>query len=185
MAVDQRGPHREPLRETDHRVVDGVVAVRVVLADDLADRPRALLVRAVGEDAGLVHRVEDAAVDRLQAVADVREGARGDDGHGVLDEALLHLGPKLADLELATVDVGLAGVGAARVGAEALLELLVVRVVLALGVVLDVDVLPVLALGAGEQAAEVVGHALVVLLVCHVWPFSSGGSIGQKGTVPF
>ena len=56
---------------------------------------------------------------------------------------------------------------------------------IALGVVLDVDVLPVLALGAGAQAAEVVGHALGVLVVCHVWPFSSGGSIGQKGTVPF
>ena len=109
----------------------------------------------------------------LEAVAHVGQGARGDDRHGVLDEALLHLGAKLAYLQRAAVDVGLAGVGAAVVSAEALFELLVVDVVLVLvGGVLDVYVA---LLGALEQAPQVVGHPLgggVVVLVCHVWPFS-------------
>ena len=112
-------------------------------------------------------------MNRLEAVAHVREGAGGDDGHGVLDEGLLHLRAELADLQRAAVDVRLAGVLAARVGTKALLELLVVGVLVLLGVLLDVDVGAVVSLGAGEQAPQVLGHALgVVVLVCHVWPFS-------------
>ena len=37
LAVDERVAHREVLREADHRVVDGCVAVRVVLAEHVAD----------------------------------------------------------------------------------------------------------------------------------------------------
>jgi hypothetical protein len=45
LTVDQRVAHREVLREPDQRVVDRLVAVRVVLADDVADHARRLLVR--------------------------------------------------------------------------------------------------------------------------------------------
>jgi hypothetical protein len=45
LPVDQRVAHREVLREPDQRVVHRLVAVRVVLADHVADHARRLLVR--------------------------------------------------------------------------------------------------------------------------------------------
>ena len=53
------------LRQADHGLVDRKVTVRVVLTDNFADRPGRLFVWAVGVDAALVHRVQDAAVYRL------------------------------------------------------------------------------------------------------------------------
>ena len=180
VTVHQRGADGEPLGQADHGLVDGGVTVRVVLADDLADRPRTLLVRAVGEDAGLVHGVQDAPVDGLQAVAHVRQGARRDDGHGVLDERLAHLVAELGDLQGAAMLVRLAGVHAAAAVAELLLELAVV--VIFLGVLtLDVGVVDVLAgvvgLGTVQKPPQVlgkllVGAAVVDVVVCHVRPFS-------------
>ena len=92
LAVDQRVTQRKRLRHADQRVVNRSVAVRVVLAHDLADHPRALHVRPVPGDVGLVHRVQDAAMDRLQAVADVRQRATDDDAHRVVEIAVPHLG---------------------------------------------------------------------------------------------
>jgi hypothetical protein len=46
LAVDEHVAHREVLRHANDRVVDRLVAVRVVLADDVADDARRLLVRA-------------------------------------------------------------------------------------------------------------------------------------------
>ena len=69
--VDQRVPQREVLRHARQRVVDRLVAVRVVLAHHFADRVRALAVRAVGAHPFGVHAVEDPALHRLQAVARV------------------------------------------------------------------------------------------------------------------
>ncbi len=79
------------LRQPHHGVVDGAVAVRVVLADDLADHAGALRVLAVGRQAHLPHGEQDAALNRLEPVANVGERALHDDGHGVIDEARLDL----------------------------------------------------------------------------------------------
>ena len=76
LAVDERVAQRERLRHPDERVVDRRVAVRVVVAHHVADDARGLARRPVRLQAGLVHRVEHAAVHRLQAVAHVR-AARG------------------------------------------------------------------------------------------------------------
>ena len=177
MTVNERGAHAEPLGQADHRVINSGVTVRVVLADNFADRPRTLLVRAVGEDTALVHRVEDAAVDRLQTIANVRQSTSGNDRHRVLDEGLAHLMTKLADLERSAVLVHLARVGSAASGAKLLLELAVI-LLLGLVVRLNVDVgAVILGRGAIKQALEVVGQvrpSLVVgvVIVCHFWPFS-------------
>ena len=48
LPVHERLAHREVLRHTDDRVVDRRVAVRVVLAHDVADDAGGLLVRAAG-----------------------------------------------------------------------------------------------------------------------------------------
>jgi hypothetical protein len=91
LAVDERVAHREVLGEPDEGVVQGDVAVRVVLAHDLADDRGALAVRAGRAQPHLAHRVEDPAVDRLQAVADVRQRARHDHAHRVVEVAHPHL----------------------------------------------------------------------------------------------
>jgi len=72
LAVDQRVALGEILRQADEGVVDGDLAMRVELADDVADDARALLVACRGIEAELLHRVEDAAMDRLQPVAHIR-----------------------------------------------------------------------------------------------------------------
>jgi len=42
-------------------------------------------------EAHLLHAVEDAAVDGLEAVADVGQGSANDDRHGVVEIAAAHL----------------------------------------------------------------------------------------------
>ena len=91
LAVDQRIAHREVLGQADQGVVDGRVAVRVVLAHHVADDGRALAIRRGGRQAHLAHGVEDAAMDRLEAVADVGQRPRHDDAHGVVEVARPHL----------------------------------------------------------------------------------------------
>jgi hypothetical protein len=63
----------------------------VVLAHDLADDRGALAERAGGGQAHLAHRVEDPPMNRLQAVADVRQGAGHDHAHRVVEVAHTHL----------------------------------------------------------------------------------------------
>jgi hypothetical protein len=61
--------------------------VRVVVAHDVADDLGAFAVLAVGGQVLLPHRVEDAALDRLEAVPHVRQRARGDDRQRVVEIA--------------------------------------------------------------------------------------------------
>ena len=105
LAVDQGIAHVEVLRQAHERVVDRRVAVRVVVADDLADDLRALAVGPVGREAHLAHAVEHAAVRRLQAVAHVRQRPPDDHAHGVIHVRALHLVFDV-DGELVQGDVG-------------------------------------------------------------------------------
>jgi hypothetical protein len=104
-------------RRADERVVDRGVAVRVEVAHDVADDARALRVRAIGAQPRVEHPVQDAAVHRLQAVADVRERARHDDRHRVVEEGALHL---LLDLDGLDVAQRLLPVGHAFVSSRIL-----------------------------------------------------------------
>ena len=89
LPVDERVALREILRHAHERVVDGLVAVRVVLADDVADDAGAFLVAVAGIEAQQPHRVQDAAVDGLQAVAGVRQRPVHDGREGIGEIALL------------------------------------------------------------------------------------------------
>ena len=74
--VDQLRPHREGLRQAYQGVVNRRVAVRVVAAHHVAHDLRALAVLGVGRQVLLPHRVQDAALDRLQAVTHVGQRPR-------------------------------------------------------------------------------------------------------------
>ena len=73
------------------RVVDGGVAVRMVVAHHVADDLRGLGVLLVELEAHLLHAVEDAAMHGLEAVAGVGQGAADDDRHGVVEVGAAHL----------------------------------------------------------------------------------------------
>ena len=101
LAVDEHVAHREVLRQAHQGVIDRRVAVRVVLAHHVADDAGGLRVRAVRLQAVLVHREQHAAVDGLQAVADVGQRAPDDDGHGVVEIRRAHLLLEPAGLDVA------------------------------------------------------------------------------------
>ena len=71
MAVDERDAHGEVLCETHERVVDGGITMGVILTHAVTDGTCALDVGLVGRDAAFVHRVKDATMDGLEAVAHV------------------------------------------------------------------------------------------------------------------
>ena len=62
LTVNQRQTHREVLREPHHRLIHGVVVMRVILAEHLTHKARALLVSLCGAHAQLIHCVQDAAL---------------------------------------------------------------------------------------------------------------------------
>ena len=72
-------------------VIDGRIAVGMVFTQHFTDDTGRFLVRRVGADAHIVHGVEDAPVDRLQAVAGIGQGARDDHAHGVIEVGRAHL----------------------------------------------------------------------------------------------
>ena len=91
LAVDQRVAHREILRHAHQRFVGRGVAVRVVLAQHVADDARAFHVRPVPDVVRLVHREQDAAMHRLQAVAHVGQRPPDDHAHRVIEVGAAHL----------------------------------------------------------------------------------------------
>ena len=91
MSVREHVAHGEILRHADDGVVDGAVAVRVIFTEHFTDDARRLLVRLAARHAGALHRVEDAAVHRLQAVAHIGQRACDDDAHRIVDVRVLHL----------------------------------------------------------------------------------------------
>ena len=101
LPIDQGVAQGELLGHADEGVVDGLVAVRVVLAHDIADGGGRLAIAGAGAGAALVHAPEDAPLDGLEAVARIGEGARNDHAHGVIEVARAHLGFYLdgADVE--------------------------------------------------------------------------------------
>ena len=84
-AVDQRIPERKGLCHAHERLVERGVAVGVVVAHHVANHLGALPVLRVGGEVLLPHRVENAALHRLQAVTHIGERARGDDREGVIE----------------------------------------------------------------------------------------------------
>ena len=106
LRLDEAVADGEVLAHADQGVVDGVVAVRVEPAHDVADHPGALAEGRARPNAGVVHGVEDPAVHRLQAVADVGQGPRDDDRHGVLEERGAHLALDVDEPHVLGVGVG-------------------------------------------------------------------------------
>ena len=85
LSVDQRHAHGEILSHAHQRVIDGAVAVRVILADHVADHTRRLLIGLRRLEPQLVHAEQDAPVHRLQPVAHIGQRAAHDHAHGIIE----------------------------------------------------------------------------------------------------
>ena len=91
LPVDQQITHGKWLRHADNRVIDSSIAVRMVLADHVADDASRLLVGLVVVVAKFAHGMQHTSMYRLQAIADIRQGSPDDDAHRVVEIGLLHL----------------------------------------------------------------------------------------------
>ena len=91
LAVHQHVAHGKGLSHAHDGVVDGGIAMGVILTDDVADHARRLLVGLVPVVAQFVHGEQDPAMDRLEAVAHVRQRPAHDHAHGVIQVGLTHL----------------------------------------------------------------------------------------------
>ncbi len=91
LAVEQRQTHGKVLRHADHRIVNRLVTMRMILTHDIAHDAGGFSVGLVVGVALFVHAKEDAPVNRLQPVTNVGERARDDDAHGVIEIRAPHL----------------------------------------------------------------------------------------------
>ena len=85
LAVDQHQPHREGLGHPHQGHIDRGVAVGVEPAQHVADHAGAFRIAALGRHVQVVHRIQDATVNRLEAVTGVGKRARDDHAHGVVE----------------------------------------------------------------------------------------------------
>ena len=86
LAIDQPLAHRPRLRHVHERRVNHRLAVRVIVTARVAANFGAFPMLPVGEERQVVHRIKDAALRRLQSVARIRQGARNDDRHRVIEK---------------------------------------------------------------------------------------------------
>ncbi len=91
LPIHQRVAQRKRLRQAHHGVVDGGVAVRVVVAHHMADDLGALGVLFRGLEAHVVHAVQHAPVHGLQAVAHLGQRPADDHRHGIVEIRPAHL----------------------------------------------------------------------------------------------
>ena len=80
----------EILRKTHHCIIYGTVTMGMITAHAVPDDTRTLTSGFVGSDAEFLHRVHDAAVNRLHAIPDIGKSTACNNRHRIGDEAFLH-----------------------------------------------------------------------------------------------
>ena len=90
LAVHQHMAHGKILCHAHNRVVDRLVAVRVVFADDVAHDTRGLFVWPVPVIVQLVHRKEHPPVHGFEAVAGIGQGPAHNHAHRIVQVAAPH-----------------------------------------------------------------------------------------------
>ncbi len=103
LPVDQRIAHGEILRETHQGVIDRLIAVGVILTDDVADHAGAFLEARIRIELELPHGKEKPPVDGLQAIAHIGQRARHDRAQGV---GQITRAQRIAERRIANVFLG-------------------------------------------------------------------------------
>ena len=91
LTVNQRIAHIPVLSHTDEGTIDRAVAVGVVLTKHLTDYARTFLIRLGRYVVDAHHTVENTAMNRLEAITDIREGTSHNHRHRIVDVRRLHL----------------------------------------------------------------------------------------------
>ena len=91
LTVNQGITQTKVLRHPNNGVVNSTVAVGVIFTDHIADDTSGLFVGTIPIVAELVHRVQNAAVHRLEAITHVWQGPAHNDAHCIIQVALFQL----------------------------------------------------------------------------------------------
>jgi enoyl-CoA hydratase/carnithine racemase len=91
LPVDQHVAHGEVLRHPHQRLIGRGIAVRMIFTEHFADDARALHVGAVPHVVRLVHREQNASMNRLQPIAYIRQRPPNDYAHRVVEVGAAHL----------------------------------------------------------------------------------------------
>ncbi len=91
LTVDQHIAHGEILRHPDDGVIHGTVAVRVIFTDYVTDHTGRFFIGLVPVVPQLVHCIQNAAVNRFQAITHIRQSSSYDHAHGVIKIGTLEL----------------------------------------------------------------------------------------------
>ncbi len=91
LAFNQRQAHHEVLGHAHQGVIDRLIAMGMILSHDISDDASSLAERLVMAVAVLVHRIYDAPLYRLEAIADVGKRPADDHAHGIIEVGALHL----------------------------------------------------------------------------------------------
>ena len=83
LPVDKRIAERKCLREAHHRIVDRLVTMGMIFTDDIAHNTGAFFVPLRRIKLKQPHRPQQPPVYRFQAIAQIRQGPRGDRRHRV------------------------------------------------------------------------------------------------------
>ena len=85
LTIDDRIAIGEVLRHMHHGFVGCRITMRMKLADHVTNRARTLLVLGSRRQTQLTHRINDAALDRLQAIGQLRQRTVEDDVHRIIE----------------------------------------------------------------------------------------------------
>ena len=86
LTIDQPLAHRPGLRHVHERRIDHGFAVRMIITARVAADFCALAMLPIGKKGEIVHRVENSSLRWLESVARVRQGARNDYRHRVIEK---------------------------------------------------------------------------------------------------
>ena len=91
LTINQGITQAEVLCHTNNGVVNRTVAVWVIFTDHVTHDTSGLFVRTIPIVAELVHRIQNTAVHRLEAITHVRQGPAHNDAHCIIQIALFQL----------------------------------------------------------------------------------------------
>ena len=86
LAVDERFTHRPRLRHVDERRINHRFAVRMIISAGVTANLRAFAMLSPGKEREIMHRVKNSALRWFESVARVRQRARNNDRHRVIEE---------------------------------------------------------------------------------------------------
>ena len=91
VAVHHQIPGGEILGQTHDGIVHRRIPMGMVFTQNIAHDTGGFFIGLVGQHPCLIHGIEDASMDRLQAVPHIRQSPLDNDAHGIVDIAFLHL----------------------------------------------------------------------------------------------